>query len=640
MNVQQLRVRNYKSIDDTGWVDVDDVTCIIGKNESGKTVFMEAVERLNPSYGDGEYTPYDDYPRRRWPEYKRRHDEEPDPVASARLELDDGEAEAVADAFGGLESRTVVVTKYYDNERRWSVDVDESAFVDHLVSEHDVPADAAGDLRTAGTLSELADAVEAADADLPDLAEAVEAHDGELAQRAGEEVLAGELPEFRYVGEYSIMDGTIDVDEIADRRDRAAFNTSDRIFLSLLSVAGLDLDAVRETDDWRDVLTELEAASGEITGSVMEYWSQTDDLKMHIRGGDDRTLSLRVENTNHNVTVEFEQRSRGFRWFFSTFCQVYDLRSSGNDLVLLLDEPGLHLHPRAKEEFVDFLEATLVPDHTLVYSTHSPFMIQTERAHETKMMQKDPERGSTVVTDPSDADAFTRFPLENVFELDVMDTLLARSQVVLVRDQATHAYLYNVSELLEVAGERGLDYRWTVLPVGAMENVPTFLSLFERNDLDAAVLLEGETTSADEIPETVAVRSVEEYADVGGAATIEDVLSERFYLGLVSRAYAGRLSAAPEVPDRLTPAALSADVGDGPIVERVETYFETHGLGPFDRTVPASYLQEHREEFGAELDMETKRSFGSLVTAFDRILDSVSEPTRSEGSFVSRLFGG
>jgi len=37
MNLKSLRVRNYRCIDDSGWVSVDDFTCLIGKNESGKT---------------------------------------------------------------------------------------------------------------------------------------------------------------------------------------------------------------------------------------------------------------------------------------------------------------------------------------------------------------------------------------------------------------------------------------------------------------------------------------------------------------------------------------------------------------------------------------------------------------------------
>jgi hypothetical protein len=33
----KFRVTNFRSVEDSGWVEVDDVTALIGTNESGKT---------------------------------------------------------------------------------------------------------------------------------------------------------------------------------------------------------------------------------------------------------------------------------------------------------------------------------------------------------------------------------------------------------------------------------------------------------------------------------------------------------------------------------------------------------------------------------------------------------------------------
>ena len=51
MKLTRARVTNYRSIDDSGWVTIDDVTCMVGKNESGKTAFLQALRRLNPVAG-------------------------------------------------------------------------------------------------------------------------------------------------------------------------------------------------------------------------------------------------------------------------------------------------------------------------------------------------------------------------------------------------------------------------------------------------------------------------------------------------------------------------------------------------------------------------------------------------------------
>lgn len=591
MKLQDIRVQNYKSIDDTGWVEIDDLTCLIGKNESGKTSFMEAIELLNPAY-EREFEPYDTYPRNRWPEYSDRHDEDPDSLVSARLHLDDDERAELADAVGDVPTEAVLVTRTYADELRWEFDTDGAEPIDE----------------------------------------------------AGSEILTPELPEFRYVGEYTILDSEIEIDAFLDRLAESESTASDRVFRSLLSIAGLDLESFGE-GNWERTLTELEAASAEITDSVTRYWSQADDLDIDLRSVEEdgsRRLALRVESARHGVSVSFDQRSRGLRWFFSTVCTVSDLRAADDDVVLLLDEPGLHLHAKAKREFLTFLEREFADEQTLVYTTHSPFMIDTDRAHRTKLLHKDDDGKTTVLADPAAADSYTRFPLQNVFELDVMGTVLSRSQLLLVRDGTTYKYLYNISELLEDTDTRGLDYRWTALPIGSLENLETVRALFDMEDRNVAVVQEG-SQSRWSPPENVSVAAVGSHTEVRGEATIEDVLSDPFYLDLVSRAYAGALSEADGgVPDRLTPSDLDTVSRGGPIVERLEAYFEANDIagGSFDRSRPAEHLQRHRGEFVDTLDMETKRTFAAFARELNSTLEAFDGESRRSQSFLGSLFGG
>ena len=58
------------------------------------------------------------------------------------------------------------------------------------------------------------------------------------------------------------------------------------------------------------------------------------------------------------------------------------------DAILLLDEPGLHLHPTAQQELMAFFE-TLSEDNPLVYTTHSPFLIDGERIHRIRPVTED-----------------------------------------------------------------------------------------------------------------------------------------------------------------------------------------------------------------------------------------------------------
>jgi len=656
MEPNSFRVRNYRCIDDSGWVSIDELTCLIGRNESGKTAFMEAIERLNPSFSREEYEPYQDYPRADWPEYSDRHEDDPDVVASAEFELTDAEVEAVEEAYlpGILAEQVATVHRDYGNDRRWELELDDSVLLEYLTREHDFAEEVQSQLEAADSMSALREPdTDGAD----DPLSAVEFELGGppaevVANSVGAEVLAEHLPEFRYIGEYSIMDGTIEVGDLLDRQEAGELTPGDYVFLSLLSVAGLELPDLQNVANWRETLTELEAASATVSEKAMSYWSQSGDLAIRIQTAntDDgsEVLDVRVENRRHNVTVEFERRSRGFRWFFSAFCELSALERSEQDLVLLLDEPGLNLHARAKQEFLSFLKTELAPQHPILYTTHSPFMIDQENLHRTKLVMADPVGEHNVASAVSEADDYTRFPLRNVFELDLMDTLLVRPQTLLVERKADHVFLYVVSKLLRDLDERGLDDRWTVVPIKDEANIDTFVSLFGEDALDVAALL-NEAPSGGSTPQRggsgeasgfdVPTTFVSEYTESGRQGTVEDVFSESFYLEVVNRTYATAIGETDGVPDRITPAELDLASRDRPIVRTLSSYFQEHGIngGQFDRDEPALHLQENREEFADDLDAESRRNFTRLFRDLNNTLESFEGVESRRSSLLETL---
>ncbi|WP_226040408.1 AAA family ATPase [Natrinema sp. DC36] len=59
--IREIRVQNYKSIRNSGWVDIDEVvTTLVGGNEAGKTNFLESITLLGDSrtIDDGELCDY------------------------------------------------------------------------------------------------------------------------------------------------------------------------------------------------------------------------------------------------------------------------------------------------------------------------------------------------------------------------------------------------------------------------------------------------------------------------------------------------------------------------------------------------------------------------------------------------------
>jgi predicted ATP-dependent endonuclease of OLD family len=51
MKLQKVQIKDFRCIDDSGEFVIDDVTCLVGKNESGKTAILKALHKLKTSRG-------------------------------------------------------------------------------------------------------------------------------------------------------------------------------------------------------------------------------------------------------------------------------------------------------------------------------------------------------------------------------------------------------------------------------------------------------------------------------------------------------------------------------------------------------------------------------------------------------------
>src|SRR5437588_12283832 len=69
MRLKQYRVKNFRSLDDSGGIEVDDVTALIGTNESGKTNLLLPLWKLKPAK-DGAIAPMADFPRKKFNDYR------------------------------------------------------------------------------------------------------------------------------------------------------------------------------------------------------------------------------------------------------------------------------------------------------------------------------------------------------------------------------------------------------------------------------------------------------------------------------------------------------------------------------------------------------------------------------------------
>ena len=166
MKLTKVRVSDFQSVRDSTEFAIGDATCLVGKNEAGKTALLQAIYRLRPIIDtDSGYRITDDYPRRDVADYEyaiEEGDREHAIVAHLTYELDDADVAAVADTFGpkALSARTLTISKAYEQDDiNFSLDVDEVAALQHLLSIFSVPDETHQVLKACSTPEEAKEAV-------------------------------------------------------------------------------------------------------------------------------------------------------------------------------------------------------------------------------------------------------------------------------------------------------------------------------------------------------------------------------------------------------------------------------------------------------------------------------------------------
>ena len=402
MRLKSVRIRDFKSVFDSGEFETGEVTCLVGKNEAGKTAVLEALYRLNPVVGSHKtFDVTHDYPRTVVEDYEQLVEagkRKPATVVTAVFELCDDETTSVEAQFGAgvLIDRSVTISRGYENSTYFDVTVDERIAVRHLLNSAELPGDVDAEAAKASTLEELLTTLETAAANQDSAREAALALAGQLedaaqkakaiddADRIQESAsarqlrsdistylekglrcyiwnthLSHKLPKFLYFDEYYQMEGQVNIQKLRERQANDSLTESDRPMLGLIELARLDIDKLLAAKDTQALLNKIEGASNYLSQQILKYWSQNKHILVRfdlrpalaedpegMREG--TNLWGFVHDTKHLATTQLGTRSRGFVWFFSFLAWFSQQRKSDRPLILLLDEPGLFLHASAQ----------------------------------------------------------------------------------------------------------------------------------------------------------------------------------------------------------------------------------------------------------------------------------------------------
>src|SRR5258708_2754853 len=222
------------------------------------------------------------------------------------------------------------------------------------------------------------------------------------------------LPVFIYLAEYPELQGHQNISQNLQRKNQNQQTEADKDFEKLCKVAGLDpvkLNQLQGEEQSEERNQIANRASAVVTAEIRRLWKDRPlKVRFNLDGAHFDTL-ISDPTTTFDVEVNLDERSRGFKWFFSFYIAFSADTKGGSaeNAILLLDEPGLFLHALSQADLLRHFSTDF--NNQIVYTTHSPFMVPTENLDAIRTVSIDQDAGTTVSNNPT-GDSRTLFPIQ------------------------------------------------------------------------------------------------------------------------------------------------------------------------------------------------------------------------------------
>lgn len=581
MRLLKYKVTNFRSVKDSGWINCDDVTTLVGINEAGKSNLLLALWKLNPAFG-GEIDILHDLPVDKLSELRDKVDETC--FVEADFEICSETAIAIGEKVGCDMSnvKTVSISRRYNKTR----------YVDF----HGV--------KPKSTLTEV---ISKKDDEGNTITETIQKdYDSQTLINA----IVEHMPKFVYYSNYGNLSTRIylpnvvkwlnnetvpgiDINEDQVRTLRVLFkfvNLEPKEILNLGKDSAADrrfngqnpsqgeIDKVDEAKEKRSIL--LQSASTKLTKEFKEWWKQG-EYKFRFEADGDY-FRIWVSDSIRPAEVSLELRSTGLQWFLS-FYLIFLVESQDihKNAILLLDEAGLTLHPLAQKDLAKFFNK-LSQTNQIINTTHSPFIVDTNNIDRCKVVYVD-DNGLTVASDNlrQSSDKLNEksiYAVHAALGLSVSDILLQGCKPVIVEGPSDQIYLSTIKQILISNKQIAPKDEIVFVPSGGVRGIQGVVSIIgSKNNELPYVIIDSDKSGADTksklekgqlySEDKKKIIEIKTFAGFDGAE-IEDIIpSDTLIKGV----------------DKIMPKDIDDDfedsyVANSPVIPQIEKFASNHNI--------------------------------------------------------------
>lgn len=513
MRLTKFQVYNFRNIHDSGPIKTSKITAFVGQNEAGKSNLFEALYRINPFDGQTAYDPKEDWPVDKWGEMDSAAT-----VCDAEFELDSGEilslftaARIPTESPELIGVRPANLTLYarsqYCSPPKYFIQED----LQHLLD--------------ANKVTEWAKA---------------------------------NLPKFVLIHDFEMSGSEIELNSLQQRKNQVPWNqlnVDEQTMLVVLDLARINIDdfaAKGSTAAGRTTRSfDKRAASAYLSERFRDLWRQK-NVRFEI-DIDHTTLNIFAQDEGVGMPVRLRRRSTGFRWHVA-FAWKFTHASRGQfkNCILLLEEPGIHLHYSAQSDLLQVFER-LKDSNTVLYTTHLASMVDLAFPERVRIVESEDHHARIkhgVVSSQ-------RAPMA-VIEMCLglsgdMSGLLGNRKTLIVEGGDDALILQKLSGMLRRNGKTGLADSIYLWPANGAPKTPMYAGFAIGQKWQSGVLLDTDAegkkakekirelylsnlAEADE--NNFRVFMLDDAAGIGKTdAAIEDLFPDAYYVERVNRAY-------------------------------------------------------------------------------------------------------
>ena len=513
MRLSQFRVYNFRNILDSGPIRTNRVTAFVGQNESGKSNLFEALYRVNPFDQQAAYDIEEDWPVDLWAD-KDSHAT----VCEVQLALDEAEiaglfaaAAVPADPAAPPQARPAALTL-------------------HARSQYGSPT------------AYFVDDAFALALEAPKVADWARAN----------------VPKFVYIQDYQMSGSQMELHALLQRKNSVPWDLlsiDEQTMLIILDLAHINLGELLskgDTPTGRTARTfDKRAASAYLTRQFQSMWRQK-SVRFDIEV-DGTTLNIFAEDEGLGMPVRLSRRSTGFRWYVG-FAWKFTHASKGQfkNCILLLEEPGIHLHQSAQTDLLQVFER-LSEANSILYTTHLASMVDLGSPERLRIVET--EANHTRVR--QGVVSSQRGPMA-VIETGLgltgdMSGVLGNRKSLIVEGSDDALILQKLSTVLGANGRTALAEDIYLWPALGAAKTPMYAAFAIGQNWQSGVLLDSNAageSARKKISELFLsnpgeadarkfrVIMLKQAARIAKSeAGIEDLFPDEFYLGLVNDAY-------------------------------------------------------------------------------------------------------